>query len=119
MTIALADAVRWLEDHVLDVDRRAQTCALRPTAPETLRRFFSYIEQVLGGRAGGSRTAWMQVELFEGVPWTSSAIWVRAPPHFCATPSGPSNRTTGGSAAGPMPIADPACGRARADDRYG
>jgi hypothetical protein len=31
MTIALADAVRWLEDHVLDVDRRAQTCALRPT----------------------------------------------------------------------------------------
>jgi hypothetical protein len=79
MTMALADAVRWLEDHVLDVDRRAQTCVLRPTASETLRRFFSYIEQVLEATAGGSRTGWMQVELFEGVPWTEDVIGYLGP----------------------------------------
>lgn len=73
-TIALDDAVVWIEDVALDVDRRAQTCAVRPDGEDALRRFFGYLEQVLETSTDEHGDVWLAVELFEGIPWTEDVI---------------------------------------------
>jgi hypothetical protein len=72
-TIALADAVEWIEAQVLDVDRRLETVAVRPRCEDALERFFSYMEHVIAAAAAKpERTNWIAIELFEGIPWTEN-----------------------------------------------
>src|SRR3954471_4036692 len=61
-TIALADAVKWMEDEALVVKRRNASTAIR--RPDVLRRFFAYMEEVLVDHPGNSDRGWIMVELF-------------------------------------------------------
>jgi hypothetical protein len=78
-SIALADAVEWIEHQALHVVRRRETVAVRPDGEDPLRRFFAYMEFVIA-RAGGPRdTGWIAVEMFEGIPWTEDVITYLGP----------------------------------------
>lgn len=71
-TIALADAVTWMEAEALVVDRRQASTAVR--RPDVLQRFFAYIEGVLVEHASDRDRGWIMVELFEGIPWVEDVI---------------------------------------------
>jgi|tagenome__1003787_1003787.scaffolds.fasta_scaffold20972830_4 hypothetical protein len=71
-TIALADAVEWMEDQALMVKRRKASTAIG--RPDVVRRFFAYMEQVLIDHPGNSDRGWIMVELFEGIPWVEDVI---------------------------------------------
>ena len=71
-TIALADAVKWIEDEALVVKRRQASTAIR--RPDVLRRFFAYMEEVLVDHPGQREHGWIMVELFEGIPWVQDVI---------------------------------------------
>ena len=73
-TIPLADAVKWIEDSALHVDRWRQTVAVRPGGEDPLRRFFGYMELVVARAERPKDTNWIKVELFEGIPWTEDVI---------------------------------------------
>src|SRR4051812_37850351 len=73
-TIALADAVKWMESEALVVNRRRETTALRPERADVLRRFFAYMEQVIADPACRADQGWIMVELFEGIPWVEDVI---------------------------------------------
>ena len=71
-TIALADAVKWMEAEALVVSRREESTAVR--RPDLLRRFFAYVEEVLVAQSDDSDRGWIMVELFEGIPWVEDVI---------------------------------------------
>jgi hypothetical protein len=73
-TIALADAVKWIEDSALHVVRRRETVAVRPGGEDPLRRFCCYIELVIARAERPTDTNWIMVEMFEGIPWTEDVI---------------------------------------------
>jgi len=72
-TIALADAVRWIEDHALIVKRRRMSTSVRPGGADPLDRFFAYIEEHLRSAPAQDR-GWISVELFEGIPWVEDVL---------------------------------------------
>lgn len=72
-TIALADAMRWLETEALVVDRRRRSTTVPPGSVEALRRFFAYVEQAITDCEPDQR-GWIMVELFEHVPWTEDVV---------------------------------------------
>jgi hypothetical protein len=73
-SIALADAVKWIEDGALDVVRRRETVAVRPGGGDQLRRFFGYMEGVVARAERPADTNWIAVEMFEGIPWIEDVI---------------------------------------------
>jgi hypothetical protein len=73
-SIALADAVEWIEQRALEVVRRRETVAVRPGGEDPLRRFFGYMEVVIARADGPADTTWIAVEMFEGIPWTEDVI---------------------------------------------
>ena len=77
-TIALADAVQWIEREALIVKRRRESTARRPERADVLRRFFAYIEQAIADTPDDDR-GWIMVELFEGIPWVEDVIDVLGP----------------------------------------
>jgi hypothetical protein len=78
-SIALADAVEWIEHRALEVVRRRETVAVRPEGEDPLRRFFSYMELVIARADGPRDTGWIAVEMFEGIPWTEDVITYLGP----------------------------------------
>jgi hypothetical protein len=78
-SIALADAVQWIEDKALDVVRRRETVAVRPGGEAQLTRFFGYMELVVGRADGPKDTNWIAVEMFEGIPWIKDVITYLGP----------------------------------------
>jgi hypothetical protein len=77
-TIALADAVQWIEREALAVNRRQCVAAIRPERADELHRFFAYMEQVIAAAADAD-LGWIMVELFEGIPWSEDVIEVLGP----------------------------------------
>jgi hypothetical protein len=77
-TIALADAVQWVEGNALVVHRRRESTKRPPEGADALRRFFAYMEQVIADAPEDDR-GWIMVELFEGVPWIEDVIDVLGP----------------------------------------
>ena len=73
-SIALADAVKWIEDSALDVARRHEKVAVRPEGEDPLRRFFGYMELVIARAERPEDAGWIAVEMFEGIPWTEDVI---------------------------------------------
>ena len=78
-TIALADAVKWIEDSALHVVRRRETVAVRAGGEDPLRRFFGYMELVIARARRPEDTNWIMVEMFEGIPWTEDVITYLGP----------------------------------------
>jgi hypothetical protein len=78
-SIALADAVEWIEHRALEVVRRRETVAVRPQGEDPLRRFFAYMEEVIARAKRPADTNWIAVEMFEGIPWTEDVITYLGP----------------------------------------
>jgi hypothetical protein len=78
-SIALADAVKWIEESALHVVRGRESVAVRPGGEDPLRRFFGYMELVIARAGRPEDITWIEVEMFEGIPWTEDVITYLGP----------------------------------------